>query len=201
MTQKNKKLSASSIRLQEFTFVGGLGKKGYDPDEVRDFLNQVAKYVEELEKKLESAGSETTGDTTMLEVQIEQLSEENQRLREELERLKRENEELKKSKGDKGGLKWEDIPEEILATEILKAAKDAGDRMIEEKKREAEEILRNAKKELEEIKREVEDAKKNLQEVERQRDEILSKLEEIKVRVRGEILSLAKKIEEFAGTI
>jgi len=41
--------------------VGGIGKKGYDPDEVRDFLNKVAKYVEELEKTIENIGSSSGG--------------------------------------------------------------------------------------------------------------------------------------------
>jgi DivIVA domain-containing protein len=68
--QRGKKFSASTIRSQEFTMVGGIGKKGYDPDEVRDFLSKVAKYVEELEKTIENLGSSSCVYTTIFEEQI-----------------------------------------------------------------------------------------------------------------------------------
>ncbi len=195
------KLSSSTIKVQEFTLVGGF-KKGYDPEEVRDFLNQVAKYVAELERKLEGASSSSqSGDTTLLEAQIEQLSEENENLKREMERLKKENEELKK-KGEKGGaLKWEDIPEELLATEILKAAKETGDRMIKEKEEEAKKMLEGAKRELETIKSQIEVARKELERIEGEKSNILSKIEQIKESVRNEIRGIAKKVEQFASSI
>ena len=37
------KLSSSTIKVQEFTLVGGF-KKGYDPEEVRDFLFPIGRY-------------------------------------------------------------------------------------------------------------------------------------------------------------
>lgn len=196
---KNKKMSASNIKLQEFTVVGGIGKKGYDIDEVRDFLNQVAKYVEELEKKAAASAVQTSQDTTFLETQIEQLTEENENLKREIERLKNEIAELK-SKGG-GGPRWEDIPQELLANEIIMAAKRAGDSLIEEKKREAEKILEDAKKELQEINLQLAKAKEELKNIENQKTEILSKLDEVKKKVKSEILTLAKKVEDFANEL
>lgn len=197
--QKGKKFSAATIRSQEFTMVGGIGKKGYDPDEVRDFLNKVAKYVEELEKTIENIGSSSGVDATIFEAQIEQISEENERLRKEVEKLKKENEELKKKGG--GGISWEDLPEEKLATEILKLAKQTGDKLIEEKKKEAENIILNAKLEVESLKKQAEDIKREIEALEFKKRDLISQLDAVKSQIRNEILALAKKVENLANNI
>jgi len=197
--QKGKKFSAATIRSQEFTMVGGIGKKGYDPDEVRDFLNKVAKYVEELEKTIENMSSSSGVDATIFEAQIEQISEENERLRKEVEKLKKENEELKKKGG--GGISWEDLPEEKLATEILKLAKQTGDKLIEEKKKEAENIILNAKLEVENLKKQAEDIKREIEALEFKKRDLMSQLDAVKSQIRNEILALAKKVENLANNI
>ena len=197
--QRGKRFSAATIRSQEFTMVGGIGKKGYDPDEVRDFLNKVAKYVEELEKTIENMGSSSGVDATIFEAQIEQISEENERLRKEVEKLKKENEELKKKGG--GGISWEDLPEEKLATEILKLAKQTGDKLIEEKKREAENIILNAKLEVENLKKQAEDIKREIEALEFRKRDLMSQLDAVKSQIRNEILALAKKVEDLANNI
>jgi len=197
--QKGKKFSASTIRSKEFTMVGGIGKRGYDPDEVRDFLNKVAKYVEELEKTIENMGSSSGVDATIFEAQIEQISEENERLRKEVEKLKKENEELKKKGG--GGISWEDLPEEKLATEILKLAKQTGDKLIEEKKKEAENIILNAKLEVENLKKQAEDIKREIEALEFKKRDLMSQLDAVKSQIRNEILALAKKVENLANNI
>jgi DivIVA domain-containing protein len=197
--QKGKKFSAATIRSQEFTMVGGIGKRGYDPDEVRDFLSKVAKYVEELEKTIENMGSSSGVDTTIFEAQIEQISEENERLRKELEKLKKENEELKK-KGV-GGISWEDLPEENLATELLKLAKQTGDKFIEEKKKEAEDIILNAKLEVENLKKQAEDIRREIEALESKKKDLMSQLDAVKSQISNEILTLAKKVEDLANNI
>jgi cell division septum initiation protein DivIVA len=179
--------------------VGGIGKKGYDPDEVRDFLNKVAKYVEELEKTIENMSSSSGVDATIFEAQIEQISEENERLRKEVEKLKKENEELKKKGG--GGISWEDLPEEKLATEILKLAKQTGDKLIEEKKKEAENIILNAKLEVENLKKQAEDIKREIEALEFRKRDLMSQLDAVKSQIRNEILALAKKVENLANNI
>jgi DivIVA domain-containing protein len=197
--QKGKKFSAATIRSHEFTMVGGIGKKGYDPDEVRDFLNKVAKYVEELEKTIENMSSSSGVDTTIFEAQIEQISEENERLRKEVEKLKKENEELR----NKGGweISWEDLPEEKLATEVLKLAKQTGDKLIEEKKREAENIIQEAKLEVENLKKQAEDIKREIEALEFKKKDLMSQLDAVKSQIRNEILALAKKVEDLANNI
>jgi DivIVA domain-containing protein len=197
--QKGKKFSAATIRSQEFTMVGGIGKRGYDPDEVRDFLNKVAKYVEELEKTIENIGSSSGIDATIFEAQIEQISEENERLRKEVEKLKKENEELKRKGG--WGISWEDLPEEKLATEILKLAKQTGDKLIEEKKKEAENIILNAKLEVENLKKQAEDIKREIEALEFKKRDLMSQLDAVKSQIRNEILALAKKVENLANNI
>jgi DivIVA domain-containing protein len=197
--QRGKRFSAATIRSQEFTMVGGIGKKGYDPDEVRDFLNKVAKYVEELEKTIENMSSSSGVDATIFEAQIEQISEENERLRKEVEKLKKENEELKKKGG--GGISWEDLPEEKLATEILKLAKQTGDKLIEEKKKEAENIILNAKLEVENLKKQAEDIKREIEALEFKKRDLMSQLDAVKSQIRNEILALAKKVENLANNI
>jgi len=197
--QKGKKFSALTIRNQEFSTVGGIGKKGYDPDEVRDFLNRVAKYVEELEKTIESLGSSSGVDTTIFEIQIEQLSEENRKLKEEIEKLKKENEELKAQGGK--SLNWEDLTEDKLATEILKLAKQTGDKLIEEKKREAESIIQKAQVEVEDLKKQTEVIKREIEKLELKREELLSQLDTVKSQIRNEILALAKRVEDLANQI
>ncbi|MFZ8833885.1 MAG: DivIVA domain-containing protein [Candidatus Caldipriscus sp.] len=173
------------MRSREFTMVGGIGKKGYDPDEVRDFLNKVAKYVEELEKTIENIGGSSGVDTTIFEAQIEQISEENEELR---------------NKGG-GGISWEDLPEEKLATEILKLAKQTGDNLIEEKKKEAENIILNAKLEVENLKKQAEDIKREIETLEFKKKDLMSQLDAVKSQIRNEILALAKKVENLANNI
>ncbi len=196
--QKGKKLSSSTIRTQEFTIVGGIGKKGYDPDEVRDFLNRVARYVEELEKSLESLGGSSNVDTTVFEAQIEQLSDENARLKMEIEKLKKENEELKNRKV---GINWEDLNEENLATEILKLAKQTGERLIEEKRKEAENIILNAKIEVENLRSKAEEIKREIEALELKRNDLLSQLDAVKSQIKNEILALARRVEDLANKI
>ncbi len=174
--QRGKRFSSSTIRTQEFTIVGGIGKRGYDPDEVRDFLNRVAKYVEELEKSLESLGGSSNIDTTVFEAQIEQLSDENARLKMEIEKLKKENEELKNRV--KEGIKREDLKEENLATEILKLANQ----------------MESLKNNAEEIKREIEA-------LELKRNDLLSQLDAVKSQIKNEILALARRVEDLANKI
>ncbi len=196
--QKGKKFSSSTIRTQEFTIVGGIGKKGYDPDEVRDFLNRVARYVEELEKSLESLSGSSNVDTTVFEAQIEQLSDENARLKMEIEKLKKENEELKNRKV---GINWEDLNEENLATEILKLAKQTGERLIEEKRKEAENIILNAKIEVENLRSKAEEIKREIEALELKRNDLLSQLDAVKSQIKNEILALARRVEDLANKI
>jgi len=76
-------------------------------------------------------------------------------------RLAKENEELKKklvelseTSQSSGTIDWDSIPEDKLATDLLRMAKETGDRIVEQKRREAEELLKSAQAQAEEIIRE-----------------------------------------------
>ena len=203
-----KKTSLSSkIRTQEFKMVGGLGKKGYDPDEVREFLNRIAREVAELEKRVEEGAGEGAG----AEV-IEQYKERIETLEGQLELLAKENEELKKKLKElsekssaPATIDWDSIPEDKLATELLKMAKETGDRIVEQKRKEAEELLKSAQAQAEEIVREAQykemELQKNLSLLKKEIEDAKAQKEAILKELKRELLELARKIEGFATTL
>ncbi len=206
---KSKKTSLSSkIRTQEFKMVGGIGKKGYDPDEVREFLNRIAREVAELEKKVEEA----TGGGVSEEV-VEQYKERVETLEAQLELLARENEELKRKLKEMAErepepaqtIDWDSIPEDKLATELLKMAKETGDRIVAQKRKEAEEILQKARAEAEELLKNARIEEMELQkrlsllkaEIEKAKEE----RDAIRRSLKSDLLNIARKIEDFAATL
>jgi len=207
--KKGKKRTLSSvIRTQEFSLVGGLGKKGYNPDEVRDFLNRIARQVEELEKKAE----EGAGGGGVDESVIQEYKERIETLETQLEMLAKENEELKKklvelseTSQSSGTIDWDSIPEDKLATDLLRMAKETGDRIVEQKRREAEELLKSAQAQAEEIIREAQfkemELQKRLSLLKAEIEEAERKRASIRDELKNDLLNLARKIEEFATTL
>jgi len=200
-----KKSLASTIRSQEFSMVGGLGKKGYDPTEVRNFLSRIAKQVEELEKKVEELQGGATSDEAIKEYQ-----ERIELLESQLERLSKENEELKRklkeaSESAPAALDWDSIPEDKLATELLRMAKETGDRIVEQKKREAAELLKAAQSQAEEILQSarVEELKlkERLNLLKSQIAEAEDRKRVINEALKGELSNLIRKIENLVADL
>ncbi len=198
---------SARIRTQEFKMVGGLGKKGYDPDEVREFLNRIAREVAELEKRAEEGGGEGQDTEVIneykeristLESQIELLAKEN-------EDLKRKLKELSENTSSPSSIDWDSIPEDKLATDLLKMAKETGDRIVEQKKKEAEELLKAAQAQAEEIVREAQikemELRKNLSLLKKEIEDAEAKRDAILKDLKNDLLELARKIEGFATTL
>ncbi len=203
-----KKTSLSSkIRTQEFKMVGGLGKKGYDPDEVREFLNRIAREVAELEKRVEESAGGGEGAEVINEYKerIETLESQIELLAKENEELKKKLKELSEKAASPSAIDWDSIPEDKLATELLRMAKETGDRIVEQKRKEAEDLLKSAQAQAEEIVREAQikemELRKNLSLLKKEIEDAETKRKAILAELRKDLLELARKIEGFATTL
>ncbi|NPB04570.1 MAG: DivIVA domain-containing protein [Thermotogae bacterium] len=204
---KRKKSLSSIVKTQEFRLVGGLGKKGYDPEEVKAFLNRIARQIEELEKKVEVGGEVGAVSEEVIlqyEEKVKELEERIGLLLKENAALKRKLEEAE-TRGSGAAFDWDSIPEEKLATQLLRMAKEAGDRTVEEKRKEAEKILRDAQIEAERILREAQlkeaDLQRKLSILKAELSEIEEKRKTIYDSIKKELLNIARKVEQLAADL
>ena len=168
---KPEEITAELVASKEFS------KKvqGYDPQEVRAFLQAVAQRL----MQLEAGGGASTEELEALKKRVAELEEENKRLREEAQSASQVDE----TEAAMGLLKH--------AKEVVERAKADAERLKKEAEAEAQKIVEEAKKEALLQRAKLEEESKELQEqVERLRSfklELVSRMEGVLEELRASL--------------
>ncbi len=166
---KPEEITAELVASREF------GKKvqGYDPQEVRVFLQVVAQRLLQLEAQVQEGGGASAEELEALKRRVAELEEENKRLKEQASKP---------------------VDEAEAAMSILKHAKEAAEKLTQEAEAKAKEILENAEKEALLRKARLEEETKELQsQVERLRNFKL----ELVAKMEGVLRELQESLEKY----
>jgi len=141
------------IRNRQFGWV----RKGYDPEQVKDFLGQLAEHVDALESELRAAREEldraSRGQTSGRGEAYQELAK---RMDDVLAMADAQAETVRKESEQAANQKL--VEAEAVAERIRKEAKADAERARFEAKDESERIVREAKVQAEQLRRENEDA-------------------------------------------
>ena len=185
--------SPDSIRNKEFATV----RRGYDPDQVHDYLNQVAGWIDQLERELRQARTELSAmSRRRMQSEKDPYERLGSRVAEILRTAEQFAEETRRAATDEVNNQLAQAKEK--SDRQLQEARDKAEKQLADARTEAEKLRRDAKSEAQRLRvaadaaivRARTEAEALLQNLVQRRDALLSELHSYRERLMGLVGSL-----------
>jgi DivIVA domain-containing protein len=138
--------SPDSIRNKEFARI----RRGYDPDQVQDYLNQIAGWIDQLEKELRQARTElATMSRRRIQTDKDPYERLGNRVAEILRTAEQYAEQTRREAAEEVGRQLSEAKER--AERQVVEAKDRAEKQLTESRTEAERVRREAKSEAQRL--------------------------------------------------